>query len=401
MSAMVNTVLGIAFLVIGLVATLLMYHLWGYHYDKEKLQTSAPRSLVNLHRLLGYLYVGIYVVLMWQMVPRMWTYQIELPARTVVHLTLGMTIGAILVLKLAIVQFFRHMEGILIPFLGTMLMICTVLVIFLSVPFSLRENYLRNQALPHSAREESLQRVNLLLEEAGQDDSAFRKELASTRGLEAGRTVLYSQCIGCHDLRTVLAKPRAAKNWWSTVKRMAERSDLLNPISELQQWQVTAYLIAISPDLQKSVQQQRREIAKTTEAQQAIDSLTAETSIPIEELPDSGADDPGDDPGIPPQQPVGETDDDVGSESPTDEGSTPQPIEDPGPRPRNYSANVAKFLFESKCSQCHGLDTVTNYTYSSRQDVLNILERMVEEGFEANEKEMQFIEYYLTQLLVK
>ena len=112
------------------------------------------------HRLLGYIYLGIYVYLMIQMVPRMWNYQVELPPRTVVHLSCGMMIGAILFAKIMIVRFFKHLEGPLIPFLGTMLWLCTCLVVFLSIPFSMRESFLNSKALPDSAaRAENLQRV--------------------------------------------------------------------------------------------------------------------------------------------------------------------------------------------------------------------------------------------------
>ena len=94
------------FLGVGAAATFLMYHLWGYPYDKETLHSSAPRGLIRLHRVLGYVYVMLYVYFLVQMVPRLWNYQIEFPARTVVHITLGMVIGVILVIKLAIVRFF-------------------------------------------------------------------------------------------------------------------------------------------------------------------------------------------------------------------------------------------------------------------------------------------------------
>ena len=43
---------------------------------------------------MGYAYLTIYVVLMVQMIPRLWQYQVELPARTVVHLSMGGLIGA-------------------------------------------------------------------------------------------------------------------------------------------------------------------------------------------------------------------------------------------------------------------------------------------------------------------
>jgi len=70
------------------------------------------------------------------------------------------------------------------------------------------------------------------------------------------------------------------------------------------------------------------------------------------------------------------------------------------PKPVNYSATVAKFIYQ-RCDQCHSLDTVTNYDFGSSDDVLDILNRMVDEGFEANEKEMSFLHYYLTESLAK
>ena len=38
---------GIAFWVIGLANTLLMFKLWGYPFDHERLVSSAPRSAVR------------------------------------------------------------------------------------------------------------------------------------------------------------------------------------------------------------------------------------------------------------------------------------------------------------------------------------------------------------------
>jgi hypothetical protein len=47
MNAVFNSLLGIAFLGVGAAATFLMYHLWGYPYDKETLRSSAPRGLIH------------------------------------------------------------------------------------------------------------------------------------------------------------------------------------------------------------------------------------------------------------------------------------------------------------------------------------------------------------------
>jgi hypothetical protein len=67
MNAISNSLLGIAFLGVGAAATFLMYHLWGYPYDKEKLYSFAPRGLIRLHRLLGYVYLILYVYFLVQM----------------------------------------------------------------------------------------------------------------------------------------------------------------------------------------------------------------------------------------------------------------------------------------------------------------------------------------------
>src|SRR5277367_5534776 len=171
MNAISNSLLGIAFLGVGAAATFLMYHLWGYPYDKETLHSSAPRGLIRLHRLLGYVYVILYVYFLVQMVPRLWNYQIEFPARTVVHITLGMTIGAILVIKLAVVRWFRHMESRLLPALGTSLLVCTVLLLGLSVPFAVRERYLRGVLLSgYQLNGADLERVRNRLSQAGFTD---------------------------------------------------------------------------------------------------------------------------------------------------------------------------------------------------------------------------------------
>src|SRR3990167_9505985 len=141
METWLNVGLGLLFLVTGLVNVLLMYRIWGYPYDKAALKSSAPRSLVLTHRASGYLFVLIYVYLMSQMLPRIWHYQIELPPRSVMHLTLGLAIGIILVVKIGIVRFFKHMESTLIPMLGTALLICTALLVGLSVQFVFKEQY--------------------------------------------------------------------------------------------------------------------------------------------------------------------------------------------------------------------------------------------------------------------
>ena len=168
MDTLGNAILGLVFLCLSATGTFLMYHLWGYPFDHERMKSSAPPKLMMLHHLIGYAYAAIYIYLMSQMIPRLWSYEIEFPARTVAHLILGMTIGAILLVKLSIVRFFKHLESTLVPFLGTVMFICTFLLIGLSVPFALKELYLHKRAVGGTAfSPENIERVKNLLPRAG------------------------------------------------------------------------------------------------------------------------------------------------------------------------------------------------------------------------------------------
>ena len=360
-----NAVLGVAFFISGTLATFLMYHLWGYPYDKKTHKSSAPDYLVFIHRLLGYIYLGIYVYLMIQMVPRMWNYQIELPPRTVVHLCCGMLIGAILFAKLMIVWFFKHLEGPLVPVLGTSMWLCTCLVIFLSVPFSARESYLNKQALPDSAaRAEKLQRVETQLREIGFSDENLLANIVSTNGLNAGREVLLEKCVMCHDLRHVLARNRTPAKWRSTVNRMAKLAATISPIDDLEQWQVTAYLIAISPELVQTAKSKRAELKQEDAARQSL------TNVLKDEEAEQSVDAPAQSVSI--------------------------------SEPEGYNASATRTLYESKCSQCHGLDEVENYGFTDDADIEDVLTRMTEKpGFEADEAELASLLYFLKTEFVK
>ncbi len=345
-----NAVLGIVFLLLSAAGTFLMYKLWGYPFDHEKLRSSAPRGLMLLHRSIGYAYGIIYIYLMAQMIPRLWMYQVEFPARTVAHLMLGLTIGAILIVKIIIVRFYKHMESELVPVLGTGLFICTFLLIGLSVPFALKEVYLHQSAVGGNAfSEENVARVRQLLPKSGLPDEASFDDLATTASFKTGRNVLLTKCVQCHDLRTVLVKPRTPDNWVQTVSRMAERS-VFNPISEQEQWFVATYLIAISPDLQRGFQQKRRQENESAQSK----SVAHTTAKPL-----TAAD------GL------------------------------------NFDLVASKTLFEETCTQCHGLKNIERTPPTSADEAAELVARMVENGLEASESDLQQVLFYLTQTYVK
>ena len=311
MSSSLSAIFGLVFLGLANASVFLMFKLWGYPFDKETRTSAAPRSLMLLHRCLGYAFALLYIFMMWHMVPRLWNYQVELPPRTVAHLMLGITIGVLILVKISILRFFRHFEESM-PYIGVALLICTYLLIGLSVPFTLRETVLRTQTRAFS--EEGMARTRQLIETAGLPPEAPLDQLATKRMLRAGQHVLQRKCVVCHDLRTILAKPRTPPDWVKLVNRMAIKPVIGEPITTDEEWRVSTYLIAITPDIKNAVKQQRVEQMRTDESKAAAEIaasvMTDETSIVTADT---------------------------------------------------YNAAKAKALFEEKCSQCHPYQDVIDY----------------------------------------
>ncbi len=329
MNAALNSILGGLFLLLAFATVFLMYHLWGYPFDKALHKSAAPPRLMLLHRILGLAYGIIYVLLMTQMLPRMWTYQVEFPARTVAHIILGFVIGSLLLIKLFILRFARHFEGWM-PSLGTGLLICTVLLTGLSIPFSFREQNLAS-GRGDLTSPANLERLKTLLPSANFSPDTNLESLATPLALNSGRQVLLGDCVICHDLRTVLLRPRTPADWQQTVVRMIEKPNPSGEITQREAETVTAYLIAITPDIQQSAQS-KREQAQAPSAASSMDTKT---------------------------------------------------------------------LFETICSQCHGLDEVKNYPFSSSDRPLAVVKRMVANGMKISETDLQSIVQHIESNFMK
>ncbi len=313
-----SVILGTVFLVAGLAAMFLMFHLWGYPFDKATRTSAAPRWAMRTHRALGYLFVLSYVLLMWRMVPRLWEYQVEFPARTTAHIILGFVIGFLLLVKIAIIRWFRHFEEWM-PYLGTAIVLCTVVMTGLSFPYALQERARAGAAFS----EENRERVARALPTAGLPAEAEISTLTTKEALAAGRTVLVEDCVRCHDLKTILSKPRTPSGWWTTVDRMMEKPALFAPMTDRESYEVTAYLIAITPDLQRASKlRHQRALARTDAVTRAVDDKPASGGVP----PDLG---------------------------------------------------LARSAYERVCSQCHELEEVDKAPPTSRAGAREMVQRMI------------------------
>ena len=377
MSTATSTIFGLIFLGLANASVFLMYKLWGYSFDHETRTSAAPKSLMFIHRAIGYAYLILYIFMMWHMVPRLWNYQVELPPRTVAHLMLGITIGVLLLVKISILRFFRHFEEAM-PYIGTALLICTYLLIGLSIPFTLRESV--RQVSSSVFSDASLQRTHTRLQMAGLPPDAPLDRLATRRKLREGQDVLLKKCVQCHDLRTILARPRTPPDWVRTVDRMAIKPMIGEPITLEDQWTVSAYLIAITPELQVSAKEQRRQRMQASQAQNALAVLTNPDEVADEVI-------------VNPDEVIVNPDEVIVNPDEVEE-SDETPAEDA------YDPEAARELFEITCSLCHDLSDVDNVPPTSEEETTELIARMIDNGLFLEEEDIKIIARYLNETYV-
>lgn len=377
MSTATSTILGLIFLGLGNASVFLMYKLWGYPFDHETRTSAAPKSLMFVHRAIGYAYLILYIFMMWYMVPRLWNYQVELPPRTVAHLMLGITIGVLLLVKISILRFFRHFEEAM-PYIGTALLICTYLLIGLSVPFTLRESV--RQVSSSVFSDASIERTHTRLQMAGLPPDAPLDKLATRRKLREGQDVLLKKCVQCHDLRTILARPRTPPDWVRTVDRMAIKPIIGEPITLEDQWTVSAYLIAITPELQVSAKEQRKQRMQVSQAQNALAVLTNPDEVVDEVI-------------VNPDEVIVNPDEVIVNPDEVEE-TDETPAED------TYDPEAARELFEITCSLCHDLSDVDNVPPTSEEETTELIVRMIDNGLFLEEEDIKIIARYLNETYV-
>jgi mono/diheme cytochrome c family protein len=391
----VTATLGVVFLLLAFVSTYLMFRFWGYPYDKERRKSECPQWKMNIHRAVGYAYAGIYVVMMTQMVPRLWEYQVEFPARTVAHIMLGFTIGVLLLLKISILRWFRHFEEWM-PAIGVGLLTCTVLLSGLSLPFVVREQAIASAEATFSP--ENRARVRQLLASAGFPEGTDLDRLSGARELRHGRRVLLEECTFCHDLRTAISRPRTPGDWVRTVQRMAEKPTIGPHIGPEEAHAAAAYLVAITPELQRSAKSKRAEDMEKEEALQAATDVGGEDGDEASEggeAADTGADD--DKPAVA----DAEADADKAGDVDSKEGAEPA-VARAAPKPKKATPDpgAAKKAYEQTCSKCHGLGDVDDAPPRTASQVRGLIKRMAENGMEASRKEIELIRYHLIKTYV-
>lgn len=208
--------LGLTMGAIAIVNAGLMAWLWRFPMQPDPTGrdphgvSTAPRSWTNVHRALGYVFALVYLALLIEMVPRAWEFRVA-SAASVLHGVLGLLLGILLTIKIAIIRHFRHF-GNRLPWIGGTLATTTLLVVGLVMTPAWRV----------------VQPLTPLSLELNQ-----------------GRNIVSRKCVQCHGASIISSEREDARKWDRITHKMQRYSYEIpgkNPITEDERMLATAYL---------------------------------------------------------------------------------------------------------------------------------------------------------------
>lgn len=204
---------------IAVINASLMAWLWRFPMAPDPSRRSpqgistAPRAGVLLHRGLGYVFLLMYGTLLFEMLPRTWEFRVATPT-SIVHGIVGVFVGVLLTVKLAVIRRF-HSFGHRLPWIGGTLAVTTVITVALGVVPAWRVVQPLAQLTPEQAR---------------------------------GRDAVSRKCNQCHGASTIASEREDAREWSRITRKMQRFSRRIpgkDPISDEERIAAAQYLPSI------------------------------------------------------------------------------------------------------------------------------------------------------------
>jgi mono/diheme cytochrome c family protein len=189
-SPLINAFSGVIFISIGAVTVFVMIHLKGRSRDHIH-----GKILVRMHRILGYVFIAVYVLMIVTMIIRISDYQDELSPRAILHVVFALSLLPLLAAKWLVARKYK-----LLTFRLFLLGMTIFLFAFLLNAISAGHYYLYRGAVSEVAI------------------SSIDKE---TMNEDIGRQLVVKKCAKCHTLERIFRSYKDEDGWTSTVNRMA------------------------------------------------------------------------------------------------------------------------------------------------------------------------------------
>ena len=115
MHPMITTSLGLLFILTGIVCVYTMLEIRG----RPNL-TLDSKVLIRIHKISGYIFVLLYIVVLVLMIVKIWNYRVELSPRVNIHVLLAIITFSILAVKVAAARVYKKLSAQML-FFGVLL----------------------------------------------------------------------------------------------------------------------------------------------------------------------------------------------------------------------------------------------------------------------------------------
>ncbi len=190
MTPFFNSSLAILFIVFGIAATFIMLELRGAPKDRP-INTLS----IKIHRLLGWIFTGIFIILIIVMILKTMGLQEEVSPRVALHIVLALALVPILVIKLVIVRRYPRLSKTLIAFGPGVLILAVALSGITAGYYFLHSSDIKYVSI------------------AEFDNKILDDKL--------GQQVVNLKCNKCHTLERVYRAFKSQDGWTTTINRMA------------------------------------------------------------------------------------------------------------------------------------------------------------------------------------
>jgi hypothetical protein len=190
MSPLVNTILSLTFLVAGGISLVLMMAQFG------GIKFANPTRATRMHRILGWIYVALFLTLFVVMIQKIEQYWEILPPRLAIHVALAVALFFLIAVKVAIPRYFPGLAKHLFLF-GVATYLTGFVLVGITAGYYLLFWYRKVPYISHAAQ-------------------PVRK-VDHQMGLE----LVITKCSTCHLMRDIMT-PRLPREWEEVVNRMVE-----------------------------------------------------------------------------------------------------------------------------------------------------------------------------------
>jgi ferredoxin-NADP reductase/mono/diheme cytochrome c family protein len=183
--------LGVAFIMLAGINVRLVLEAWA----RVKAAKASSRMLA-LHRIGGYLFIGLFFVMAYFMVARLRNGGADTSPTLSIHLALAMILSPLLFIKVLIARYYKTQQGLLMPIGLSIFVLAFVLI--------------ASTAGPYLARVSKIEQVSI--------DPGHVPPVRID--LNQASDLMQKRCSKCHNLDRVVGARKDARGWLATVSRM-------------------------------------------------------------------------------------------------------------------------------------------------------------------------------------